>query len=152
MPAGSVPRAQSSQVKRPRRDHPCPPVIVEGCSVCKTRTSKSDQQKKSPQGAAVSQERGWATAVNSDNLCIRTLCAFSRSVMHRSHHELGLWNTPHKQSQQTEPLCDWILIQLHYYSGLPLAIHYSHMEPVWVVIAQSGARLYSGEHAFVCIL
>lgn len=133
---------------------PLPPPLSLSRVILHARHVLANQinKKKSPQGAAVSQERGWATAVNSDNLCIRTLCAFSRSVMHRSHHELGLWNTPHKQSQQTEPLCDWILIQLHYYSALPLAIHYSHMEPVWVVIAQSGSRLYSGEHAFVCIL
>lgn len=72
--------------------------------------------------------------------------------MHLSHHEFSLLNIPHKQSKQTKPSCDWILIQLHYYSGLPLAIHYSHVELVWVVITQSDSGLYSEEHAFVCLL
>lgn len=76
------------------------------------------------------------------------------TMMHLSHHgPRVLSNIPHKQSQQTKKASrDWILIRLHYYSGLPLAVHYSHMEPVWVVITQSDGGLYSGEHAFVCIL
>lgn len=118
-------------------------------SICNARVLKSDQQN--PTGLTDSQER---CGKQSGNVYIRTLCAPSPDHdASLSSRAPGLSNIPHKQSQQTKKASrDWILIRLHYYSGLPLAVHYSHMEPVWVVITQSDRGLYSGEHAFVYIL
>lgn len=54
------------------------------CMYC---TLKSDQQN--PAGLTDSQER-LGCGKQSGNLYIRTLCAPSQSMMHLSHHELGL--------------------------------------------------------------